>query len=140
MTSSTPTNPTIILDSPEQYHAWFTHVKGSVPEDLWMYFDPEGDAEFVPPVPVTFESIQPEALSFQQLSALNKTHYTAQKQLYNYELQQYQRYVGEKSKLSQKITGSVSAGKQHMKGDLCVRANHLRSDRDDAIVLHELFQ
>jgi len=31
-------------DRPERYHAWYTTIKGSVPEDLWRYLDPEGNA------------------------------------------------------------------------------------------------
>lgn len=142
MTSTTSTNPAVILDSPEHYYAWFAHVKGSVPKDLWMYFDPEGNAEFVPPVPVTFESIQPGALSFQQLSAPNRTHYTTQKQLYNSDLAQYQRCIGEEAKLCQRITASVSVNKQHqLREDQSPREwlVHLRNSTKPSDAQMELF-
>ena len=39
----------IILEGPEHYHIWFANTKGSVPEDLWKYFDPEATDEFNEP-------------------------------------------------------------------------------------------
>jgi hypothetical protein len=44
------TSNEIILKGPENYHSWFSNIKGSVPEDLWKYFDPEiVDLEYVEP-------------------------------------------------------------------------------------------
>jgi len=55
-------------DRPERYHAWYTTIKGSVPEDLWRYLDPEGNAEFAEPEPITPETVREGAQSYHQLS------------------------------------------------------------------------
>ncbi|KAN0075753.1 hypothetical protein V8E54_007023 [Elaphomyces granulatus] len=74
---------------PEHYHS---DIKGSVPEDLWKYFDPETADEYV--------TVQPEATSLQQLYAQLRT-------IYNNDVSQYQRYLGEKAKLRNKLFNTV---------------------------------
>jgi hypothetical protein len=97
-----------ILDGPDKYHAWFSETKGSVPEDLWEYFDPEASSEFIKPQPVTFSTVKEGAQSLQQLTAAEKTLFTQLRALYNSDLAQYQRFLSEQAKLRNRISGTVS--------------------------------
>jgi hypothetical protein len=47
----------IALEGPEHYHSWFSNIKGSVPEDLWKYFDLETADEYIEPQAVTFATV-----------------------------------------------------------------------------------
>jgi hypothetical protein len=58
----------VILEGPDQYHAWFANIIGSTPEDLWEYFDPESVSEFRKPQPVTFSTVKEGTESLQQLN------------------------------------------------------------------------
>ncbi|KAN0077502.1 hypothetical protein V8E54_005806 [Elaphomyces granulatus] len=58
---ATTTIKDIALEGPEHYHSWFSNIKGSVPEDLWRYFDPETADEYIEPQAVTFATVRPEA-------------------------------------------------------------------------------
>jgi hypothetical protein len=65
----------IVLEGPEHYHIWFANIKGSVPEDLWKYFDPEATDEFNEPETITVATLQEGATGLQQLSAVDRTLY-----------------------------------------------------------------
>jgi hypothetical protein len=86
MASST-TNE-VILEGPDQFHTWFSSVKGSVPRDLWKYFDPDTADEFLEPEPVTFESIKAGARSLAALNSTERSQYTSLQTLYNYDTTQ----------------------------------------------------
>src|SRR4029077_11012115 len=62
-----------ILDGPDKYYAWFSETKGSVPEDLWEFFDPEASSEFIKPQPVTFSIVKEGPQLLQQLTTAEKT-------------------------------------------------------------------
>ena len=89
----------VILKGPETFHTWFSTVKGSVPQDLWKYFDPDTANEFDKPEPITFESIRPGARSVMALSAMETSQYTSLQTVYNYDMSQYQRFLSEEAKL-----------------------------------------
>jgi hypothetical protein len=46
------------LEKPYHYHTWFAKIQGSVPKDLWKYFDFERNDEFHQPEPVKFDRIR----------------------------------------------------------------------------------
>jgi hypothetical protein len=102
----------IILEGPDQYHSWFSSTKGSVPDDLWGYFDPESSTEFPAPEPVTVSTVKEGAQYLQQLSSTEKTLFTQLRSLYNSELTQYQRFLSEQAKLRKLITVTVSEAKR----------------------------
>ena len=41
----------VILSDSNTYYQWYENIRGSVPNHLWRYFDPDGEAIFVEPVP-----------------------------------------------------------------------------------------
>ena len=110
MASST-TNE-VILEGPDQFHSWFSSTKGSVPRDLWKYFDPDTADEFLEPEPVTFESIKAGARSLTALNSTERSQYTSLRTLYNYDKTQYQRFLSEEAKLRNKLLGTVSDTKK----------------------------
>ena len=59
----------ISFEGPEHYHSWFTNIKGSVPEDLWKYFDPETTDEFNEPETITVATLPEGATGLRELSA-----------------------------------------------------------------------
>ena len=63
----------VILEAPEQYHTWFSSIKGAVPRDLWRYFDPETADEYDEPELVTFELIRPGARSLTTLNSAERS-------------------------------------------------------------------
>lgn len=109
---ATTTIKDIALEGPEHYHSWFSNIKGSVPEDLWRYFDPETADEYIEPQAVTFATVRPEATTLQQLSATERTLYTQLRTLHNNEVSHYHRYLTEKSKLKSKLLNTVPEQKR----------------------------
>ena len=96
----------VILEGPDQYHSWFSSTKGSVPEDLWEYFNPDlkTPVEFAKPELITFSIVKEGATQLQQLSSADKTLFTQLRTIYNAELTQYQRFLSEQAKLRKLIT------------------------------------
>jgi hypothetical protein len=120
MASSTANE--VILEGPEQYHTWFSSVKGSVPEDLWRYFDPDTAYEFAPPAPVTYDTVRPGVESFTLLNPTERAQYTSLQTIYNHDIIQYQRFLSEQAKLRNKILSTVSETKKvQLKADKPVR-------------------
>lgn len=120
MTSQTTIE--VILDGPDQYHPWFANTKGSVPRDLWKYFDPESTSIFIEPEQVTFSTVKEGAQTLQQLSTAEKTLFTQLRNLYNTDVSQYQRFLSEEAKLRKLILGTVSLAKRsQLKPDNSVR-------------------
>lgn len=97
----------ISLEGPEHYHSWFSNIKGSVPEDLWKYFDPETADEFNEPEAITVATLREGATGVRDLSATERTLYAQLRTVYNNELTQYQRYLNEKAKLRTKLLSTV---------------------------------
>jgi hypothetical protein len=97
----------IVLEGPEHYHIWFANIQGSVPEDLWKYFDPEATDEFNEPANITVATLRQGATSIEQLTAADRTLYTQLRTGYNIELTQYQRYLNEKAKLRTKLLTTI---------------------------------
>jgi hypothetical protein len=110
--AGTTTGNNITLEGPENYHSWFANTKGSVPEDLWKYFNPENTDEYTKPEPITIVTLQPEATTLSQLSATNRTLYAQLRTIYNNELSQYHRYLTEKAKLRTKLLNTVPEAKR----------------------------
>ncbi|KAN0067063.1 hypothetical protein V8E54_014849 [Elaphomyces granulatus] len=102
----------VILEGPNQYHSWFSSTQGTVPNDLWVYFNPETTTEFPAPEPVTFSDVKEGAQSLQQLTTTEKTLFSQLRTLYNAELAQYQRFLSEQAKLRKLITSTVSEAKR----------------------------
>jgi len=102
----------IPLEGPEHYHSWFSNIKGSVPEDLWKYFDPETTDEFNEPEAITVATLREGATGLQQLSATERTLYAQLRTIYNNELIQYQRYLNEKAKLRTRLLGTIPKQKR----------------------------
>jgi hypothetical protein len=114
----------VILEGPDQYHSWFSSTKGSVPEDLWEYFNPDlkTPVEFAKPELITFSIVKEGATQLQQLSSADKTLFTQLRTIYNAELTQYQRFLSEQAKLRKLITSTVSeAKKSQLRPDKSVR-------------------
>ena len=112
----------VILEGPDQFHSWFSSMKGSVPEDLWKYFDPKTSTAFPTPEPVTISTVKDGAESLQQLSSAEKTLYTQLRTLYNTEVTQHQRFLSEQAKLRKSIIGTVSEAKRsQLLPDISVR-------------------
>jgi hypothetical protein len=101
-----------ILDGPDKFHQWFAQTKGSVPEDLWEYFNPEASVEFIVPEPVTFSTIKEGAQSLQQLTSSEKALFNSLRTLYNTDLAQYQRFLSEGAKLRNRVNSTVSRSKK----------------------------
>lgn len=114
----TTSNNEIILEGPENYHSWFSNIKGSVPEDLWKYFDPEtDDLEYVEPEPVTVATIRPEATTLQQLTATDRSLYAQFRTNYNQDVSRYHRYLSEKAKLRTKLFNTIPEQKRILLSD-----------------------
>ena len=97
----------IVLEGPEHYHSWFSNIKGSIPEDLWKYFDPETTNEFNEPEAITAATLRAGATRLEHLSATERTLFAQLRTIYNNELTQYQRYLNEKAKLRTKLLSTV---------------------------------
>ena len=41
------------LDKSENYYIWFKQIRTTVDEDLWIFFDPASDSQYLPPIPIT---------------------------------------------------------------------------------------
>ncbi|KAN0076218.1 hypothetical protein V8E54_006360 [Elaphomyces granulatus] len=103
----------IALEGPENYHSWFSNIKGSVPKDLWRYFDPASVDDYNPePEPVTVATLRPGATSLQQLSAAERTLFAQLRTVYNAELSHYHRYLSEEAKLRNKLINTVPEAKR----------------------------
>ena len=51
----------VVLEKPEQFHEWMLMIEGSVPRDLWKYFNPDTANNFDKPEPVTYDTVRPGA-------------------------------------------------------------------------------
>ena len=49
----------VLLSDQSTWDGWYENIKGSVPDYLWKYFDPDGDAVFVEPIPPVEPVIEP---------------------------------------------------------------------------------
>ena len=59
--TTAPAGSSIVLERPEQFHEWMATTKGSVPRDLWRYFDPDTAHNYNEPEPVTYNTVRPGA-------------------------------------------------------------------------------
>jgi hypothetical protein len=75
MASQPPTEG--LLDGPETYHVWYAMINATIPRDLWKYVDPNTENKFEEPEEITFNSIQPGATTFRELSVAKKTQYAS---------------------------------------------------------------
>ena len=98
----------VTLDGPDTYHTWFSMIKGSIPRDLWKYIDPETDTEYEEPEEVTYDTIRPGATSLRELTAAEKTLYSSLRTSSKYDRSQYQRYLGEETKIRNKIMSTTT--------------------------------
>jgi hypothetical protein len=112
MAPTTASANEVILEGPDQYHTWLSAIKGSVPRDLWKYFDPDTASELLEPEPVTFEMIRPGATSIATLNTNERSQYTSLRSVYNYDMTQFQRLLSEEAKLRNKIMSTVSETKK----------------------------
>ncbi|KAN0076521.1 hypothetical protein V8E54_006663 [Elaphomyces granulatus] len=101
------TSNEIILKGPENYHSWFSNIKGSVPEDLWK----------IEPEPVTVATIRPEATTLQQLTATERLLYAQFRTNYNHDVSRYHRYLTKKAKLRTKLFNTVPEQKRFLLSD-----------------------
>ena len=111
-TTTFPSNSDFVLDNPYHYHTWFAKIQGSVPKDLWKYFDIERNDEFHQPEAVTIDQIRNGAENLHQLSATEKTIFSQLRTVYTQELTQYQRLLTEEAKLRERIMNSISNDKK----------------------------
>ena len=111
-TTTFPSNSDFVLDNPYHYHTWFAKIQGSVPKDLWKYFDIERNDEFHQPEAVTIDQIRNGAENLHQLSATEKTIFSQLRTVYTQELTQYQRLLTEEAKLRERIMNSISDAKK----------------------------
>jgi hypothetical protein len=110
--SASSSTKEVILEGPEQFHTWFLSIKGSVPRDLWKYFDPETDDEFDEPEPVTLETIRQGVTSLTAFTSAERSQYTSLRTIYNHDVSQYQRFLSEEAKLRNKILNTVPESKK----------------------------
>jgi hypothetical protein len=112
----------IMLEGPESYHAWFSLITGSFPEDLWRYVDPDTEDIYEVPVAVTFDSIKLGATTLRDLTAPEKTLYASLKSVHKSDVSQYQRYLSEVAKLRSRILSTIAEDKRAMlRADKTVR-------------------
>src|SRR2546421_2680748 len=120
-TTASMTNE-VILEGPELFHTWFSTVKGSVPRDLWKYFNPDTADEFDEPEPITFGSVRQGATTLAALTAAERSQYTSLRSVYNFDMSQYQRFLSEEVKLHNRILSTVpEAKKPQLRADKPVR-------------------
>jgi len=113
MSSSTnSTTIDIILEHPFTYFTWYAIIQGSVPKDLWKYFDPEQQDKLEQPKQVTISHVRGNAETLHQLSATEKSIYSQLRTIYNQDLTQYHRMLSEEAKLRQRIMNSISESKK----------------------------
>ena len=110
--SASSSTKEVVLEGPEQFHTWFLSIKGSVPRDLWKYFDPETDDEFDEPEPVTLETIRQGVTSLAAFTSAERSQYTSLRTIYNHDVSQYQRFLSEEAKLRNKILNTVPESKK----------------------------
>ena len=110
MSSSNKTE--IILDNPYTYFTWFAKIQGSVPRDLWRFFDPDQQDESEEPVETTIGQLRDGATTLQELSATEKTTFTQLGTIYNQQLTRYHRLLSEEAKLKERILNSVADSKK----------------------------
>jgi hypothetical protein len=116
------TTKDVALEGPEQFHTWFLAIKGSVPRDLWKYFDPETEDEFDEPEPITLGTIRPGVTSITAFNTTERNQYTSLRTIYNHEVSQYQRFLSEEAKLRNKILNTVPESKKpQLRDDKTVR-------------------
>jgi hypothetical protein len=102
----------ITLENPYTYSTWFSKIQGSVPRDLWRYFNPDQQDEPREPVPVNIGDIKNGAQAFQELSSTERTIFAQLRTIYSQELTQYQRFLPEEAKLRERIMNSVADTKK----------------------------
>ena len=86
------------LNKPESFFLWFAQIKDVVDEDLWLFFDPDSEDTYHPPVPVTVKDINPDANTFLDLTGPQRTTLHQDSSTYNSEFSRYQRYTKAKTK------------------------------------------
>ena len=112
---SSSTNLTIIdtiLKHPFTYFTWYAKIKGSVPKDLWRYFDPEQQDELEHLEQVTISHVKENAVTLHELSAAEKSIFSQLRAIYNQDLTQYHRMLSQEAKLRERIMNSVSDSKK----------------------------
>jgi hypothetical protein len=112
MSTSTTSTSESVLEHPYTYFTWFAKIKGSVPRDLWKYFDPEQQDELEQPEPVTIDQVREGANTLHELTAPEKTIFSQLRSIYTQELTQFYRLLSEEAKLREKIMSSVSESKK----------------------------
>jgi hypothetical protein len=113
MSSSTNSTITdIILEHPFTYFTWYAKIKGSVPKDLWRYFDPKQQDELEHPEQVTIGQVKEDAVTLNELSAAEKSIFSQLRAIYNQDLTQYHRMLSQEAKLCERIMTSVSDSKK----------------------------
>ena len=112
---SSSTNLTIIdtiLKHLFTYFTWYAKIKGSVPKDLWRYFDPEQQDELEHLEQVTISHVKENAVTLHELSAAEKSIFSQLRAIYNQDLTQYHRMLSQEAKLRERIMNSVSDSKK----------------------------
>jgi len=102
----------VILDAPETWYEWISAIEGTVPEDLWEYFDPDEEVVYEKPSPLTFADVRQGATALADLTASEKAVYAQLKMAYKDDLAQYQRYLKEQARLRTEIRKTVSETKR----------------------------
>ena len=87
-------------------------IEGSVPRDLWKYFNPDTANNFDEPKPVIYDIIRLGAQSLTALNATERSQYTTLRAAYNFDMSQYQRFLSEEAKLRNKILNTVAEAKK----------------------------
>lgn len=119
---ATQSNTEVTLDGPETYHAWFSMIKGSIPRDLWKYVDPGSNEDYEEPEEITYDTIRPGATSLRELTVAEKTLYSNLRISSKYDRSQYQRYLGEETKIRSKIMSTTTvATRALLKEDKSIR-------------------
>jgi hypothetical protein len=98
--------------SPEQYYAWKMMIVGSVPEDLWPFFDNEDPGIFKAPETPTVAMIREGATRLNQLMDAERSHFFQLQTVYSHEMTRYHRYLAEGAKLRDRILSTISHSKQ----------------------------
>ena len=93
----------ITLEGPDTYHAWFSYISGYIAEDLWTYVHPNSEETYKILKEVTFDMARASAISYRELTAVEKNIYIGLKAIHKTDVQQYQQYLTEIARLQSKI-------------------------------------
>jgi len=114
MSSLNDTTTNVVLDHPFTYFTWFAKIQGSVPKDLWKYFDPDQQVELQEPETTTVDQVRDGANSLHDLTAAEKTIFTQLRSIYTQDLAQYQRMLTQEALLRERIINSVTNSKRSL--------------------------